>query len=302
MTAPGRADNLRGIALMTAGMAAAASCDALIKLTASIIPVSQIIALIGFVGMAGFWSAAMRRGLPILSRDFFHPAALGRDLGEVIGSAGIITALALVPLSVVTFIIQSVPLLVTLGAVLFLGERAAWRDWLAMLGGLLGVLIIVQPGTEGFAPAALIAVLAACGQALRDLSSRAAPKRIATLQLAVWGFFFFGLAGAIMTVLSGDPVRWPAPAGLMGITLIIPMAAATMLFITAAMRTGDVAVISAFRYTRLAFGAGLGVILFSERLDATTLAGGAIIAASGLYAWHRQFRRRAADASTAPAR
>jgi drug/metabolite transporter (DMT)-like permease len=50
-----------------------------------------------------------------------------------------------------------------------------------------------------------------------------------------------------------------------------------------AMRTGEVATVTPFRYTRLLFGLSLGIIIFGERPDAATVAGCAIVVASGLF-------------------
>jgi drug/metabolite transporter (DMT)-like permease len=62
------------------------------------------------------------------------------------------------PIANATAILQSVPLAVTLGAALFLGERVGWRRYLAIVAGFMGVLIIVRPGTEGFDAYALWAL------------------------------------------------------------------------------------------------------------------------------------------------
>jgi len=50
-----------------------------------------------------------------------------------------------------------------------------------------------------------------------------------------------------------------------------------------AMRTGEVSVVTPFRYTRLVFGVALGVLVFGERLDGATIVGCALIVATGLF-------------------
>ena len=50
-----------------------------------------------------------------------------------------------------------------------------------------------------------------------------------------------------------------------------------------AMRTGEVSVVTPFRYTRLVFGVGLGVVVFGEKLDRATIVGCALIVATGLF-------------------
>jgi drug/metabolite transporter (DMT)-like permease len=62
--------------------------------------------------------------------------------------------------------------------------------------------------------------------------------------------------------------------------------------IVAAMRMGDVAVITPFRYSRLVFALAFGVIFFGEEPDALTLVGSALIVASGIYTFWREARLR----------
>ena len=134
------------MALMTAGMAGTASVDAVIKSVSFAVAPPQIITVVGFGGMIIFGIAARRRGHPLVSRAFFRRAVVVRNVFEVVGSFGTVLALALVPLSLVTTIGQSVPLIVTLGAVLLMGERADWRVWTALLVGFAGMLLIIRPG------------------------------------------------------------------------------------------------------------------------------------------------------------
>ena len=50
------------------------------------------------------------------------------------------------------------------------------------------------------------------------------------------------------------------------------------------MRTGEVAVVTPFRYTRLLFALLFAVLLFGERLDGWTIAGMALIVGTGVFA------------------
>ena len=61
--------------------------------------------------------------------------------------------------------------------------------------------------------------------------------------------------------------------------------------ITSAARTGEVSVVSPFRYSRLIFAILLGVIAFAEFPDRLTLLGAAIIIGSGLYSFARERAR-----------
>jgi drug/metabolite transporter (DMT)-like permease len=160
--------------------------------------------------------------------------------------------------------------------------------------GFAGVLIILRPGLEGFTPLSLLAVAGMLGFAGRDLATRAAPPVLSNLQLGVYGFAMMVPTGAVLLALSGGAVL-PEPAALRDLAAATVIGVAAYYALTAAMRTGDVSVVTPFRYTRLVFALVLGVLVFAERPDAATLAGSAVIVASGLYTLIRS--RRIARAS-----
>ena len=208
------------------------------------------------------------------------------------GIYGTMLALSMVSLTSMAALLQSVPLLITAGAVLFFGERAGLRDWAVLLVGFLGMILIVKPGTGAYQPATLIAVIAACILAARDLASRAVPPQITTLQLGVLGGTALGIGTSGVVLVTGISLPTPSLSLGLGIAAVIGLASATFYCITAAMRLGNVAVISPFRYSRLIFGTLLGMMVFGERLDLATANGGGAIVTNKLYVWSREARAR----------
>jgi drug/metabolite transporter (DMT)-like permease len=200
--------NLRGIVLMVVSMAAFAIEDSFIKRAADDMPTGQILLMLGVFGAAIFTVMAARAGQKPFSRDLLQGQVMLRNLGEVIGTMGFITAIALTPLTSATAILQAMPLAVTLGAALFLGESVGWRRWTAILVGFAGVLVIIRPGLEGFDINSLWAVLAVFGLAIRDLATRRVPARIGSMSISVSGFVSVAILGAAMLALSGGAV-WP---------------------------------------------------------------------------------------------
>ena len=280
-------ENLRAIALMVLSMAGFAIEDMLIKYIALEMPTGQFLMLIGAGGALIFTLMAWRQGQAVLSADFLRPTIIIRNLGEVIGTLGFVTALVLTPLSSASAILQATPLAVTLGAALFLREAVGWRRWSAILIGLCGVVAVIRPGLEGFEPASLFAVLGVIGLATRDVATRATPATISSLVLSAHGFGMLVPAGAFLLWISGGAV---APSvqgyGLLFAALIIGVSAYYAL--TLSMRLGDVAVVTPFRYVRLVFALFIGVTVFHEQPDAWTLGGAAIIILSGLYTFFRE--------------
>ena len=272
---------------MTLAMLGFALADTFIKLTLGALPVGQVIAVFGFGGALIFGGWAAMRGEKVFDWSIFTLPFWLRLASEVVGTVCFVMALALIDLSLLSAIIQANPLLVTLGAAFFLGAKVGWRRWVAILIGLVGVLIIVRPGMAGFEVATLWAVGATFGLVGRDLATRAIPASVSTLLLAAWGFVAAGVAGLGILAVTGG-VAMPD----LNLSLLLAGALVCALVayysITAAMRIGEIAVVTPFRYTRLVFALILALAVFGERPDAPTLIGAAIVIATGLYTLWRE--------------
>ncbi len=276
------ADNLRGAALMVAAMAAFALEDMFLKTAAGRLPVGFVLMLFGIGGAIGFAFLARGRGEPLWHPAMARRAVAFRAVAEVTGRLGYTLAIALTPLSAATAILQAAPLVVVAGAALVFGERIGWHRWLAVLIGFGGVMVILQPTPGSFVPASILAVIGMAGFAARDLATRAAPAALSNRQLGLCGFVVLVPTGGVLWALMGGSVSADAAAfGCIAAGTVIGVAAYSGL--TAAMRVGDVGVVTPFRYSRLLFGVGLGVAVFGEPLSATTLAGSAVVLAAGLY-------------------
>ena len=280
-------ENLRAISLMVLSMAGFAIEDMLIKIIALEMPTGQFLILIGAGGALIFTAMSRRQGQAVLSADFLRPSIIIRNLGEVIGTLGFVTALVLTPLSSASAILQATPLAVTLGAALFLGEAVGWRRWSAILIGFCGVIAVIRPGLDGFEPASLFAVLGVIGLATRDVATRAAPARISSAVLSAHGFAMLVPAGALLLCISGGATA-PSALGYGLLLAALAIGVSAYYALTLAMRLGDVAVVTPFRYVRLVFALAIGVTVFNEQPDAWTLIGAAIIILSGLYTFFRE--------------
>lgn len=299
-------DNLRGIILMVVAMAAFAIEDAFIKVAARDLPTGQILIVIGLAGGAVFVTMARRAGIRLVTPELWRGPILLRNLAEILGTIGFVTAITTIPLSTASAIAQAMPLVITMGAALIFAEPVGWRRWSAILVGLSGVLIIIRPGLAGFDPNALWAVLAVFGLAARDLAARAVPARVSHLQLASYGFLSLIPTGLILLPFAATPPALPDGrlALMLGGAVLFGMAA--YYAITSASRTGDVSVVTPFRFSRMLFALIIGMAVFGERPDALTYLGAALILGSGTYTFLRERRlgraRKAAPTSPGMAR
>lgn len=282
MTKPPRSANLRGSLWMIAAMAGFAVEDMFLKAVTAHIPLGQALLIFGLTGAAFFAFLTKRAGETLL-----HPALLSRPLlirssFEVAGRLFYSLAIALTPLSTASAILQATPLVVVAGAALLFGETVGWRRWTAITIGFAGVLLILRPGVEGFTLLSLVTVAGMAGFAGRDLATRAAPPALSNRQLGMIGMAMLATAGAIILAVTGG-ARMPDATALALTAAMTAFGIFAYNALTIAMRTGEVSVVTPFRYTRLVFAMILGILVFNERPDALTLAGSALIVASGLY-------------------
>ncbi|MFT5194268.1 MAG: drug/metabolite transporter (DMT)-like permease [Cellvibrionaceae bacterium] len=276
---------------MVLAMAAFSLEDMFIKAASRTVPVGEVLTLFGLGGMLVFIFLTRQRGEAILHPAILTRPILIRAICEVTGRLCFALAITLTPLSSASAILQATPLMVVMGAAIVFGEKVGWRRWTAILIGLIGVLLVIRPGLDGFESASLFAVIGMLGFAGRDLATRAAPPVLSHMQLGVYGFFILIPTGLVMLLQSGGGVWIELISGvqILAATLI---GVGAYYALTVAMRTGEVSVVTPFRYTRLIFALIVGVIVFAERPDAMTLLGSVVIVVGGIYTLLRSRQKK----------
>ena len=283
-------DTTRGALYMSLAMAAFTVNDTCMKSVTAEMPLYQAITLRGIVTMIALAIIARQRGGLRLGMARGDARLLGwRTLGEVGGTLTFLTALRHMPLANLSAIMQSLPLAVTLSAAIALHEPVGWRRMAAIAVGFLGVLMIVRPGTEGFDIWSLIALGSVAFVVLRDLTTRRLSSAVPSVTVAFLAATAVTASGVALSPLSGWVAVQPAAAVLLlaaGGFLIVGYLSVVM-----AMRVGDIATVAPFRYTALIFAIALGWIIFGHLPGPMTLAGAAIIVASGIYTFYRERKR-----------
>ncbi|THD76069.1 DMT family transporter [Thalassobius vesicularis] len=287
-------DNTRGALMMMASMAAFTLNDTLMKGLAGEVPLFQLLVLRGslttiFTGFLAWRMGAMHLRIPARDRGLI---AL-RMVGEIGAAYFFLTALFNMPLANVTAILQSLPLVVTLCAALFFGEQLGWRRMTAILVGLVGVMLIVRPGTEGFNLYSIYALISVAFVVLRDLATRrlsgSTHSMMVTFATTLSVTVFFGAASVT--------VDW-VPLDARSAWMTVGAAAMVMLgyvFSVLVMRIGEISFVAPFRYTGLIWALVLGWYVFGDWPKPLTLIGASIVASSGVLMLlrERQLARRA---------
>ncbi len=256
--------------------------DTLLKTATAAVPVGQTLMLFGIGGTLLFLVLTWQRGEKALVRSAMTPTLFTRAAFEIAGRLFFLLSLAFTSLSSTSAILQATPLAVTLGAAVLFGEHVRWHRWFAIVIGFAGVLLVIKPSAEAFELTSIFAVIGMIGFAGRDLATRAAPPALSNMQLGVYGFAVLIPTGGAYALWTGGFVL---PDLISGTAIFIAtfIGVGAYYSITVAMRTGEVSVVTPFRYSRLLFGLFLGAVIFGERPDMMTLGGSAVIVASGVY-------------------
>jgi drug/metabolite transporter (DMT)-like permease len=261
--------------------------DLLIKVASQTLPIGQVMISYGVGSLIVFWALLRIKGESIRLSPLTNPTVVFRNIGDLIALNGMFLALVYVPLSTIGAVIQTVPILVTAAAALFLGERVGMRRASAIFVGFLGALLIIQPGAASFDVTAIFVLIAAMGMALRDIATKLVRENLSTLLLTFYSCFLFIISGSVLLIINGE-------ASVPDMNKIVMLAAMTVIgsigffFMTEAVRLGEMSVVSPFRYTRLLFSMAAGILILGEQVNTSMIIGSALTILSGLYIWRRE--------------
>ena len=280
----------KGAALMVAGVFSMACMDVMAKTLGHSIPVAKIVWL-RFVSQA----LLVGTGLVIARRALFTSAHLKlhmlRGLATTFSSYMFFLGIIYLPLADATALIQLGPVMVTLGAVLVLGETIGRRRILGIAAAFLGAMLIIRPGSSVMSPASAFPMLGAVGFTVYALATRFVRSD------GPWtALFLQGVFGTIVSSLV-VPFFWqpialaevPVVAALVGFGIVGHL---LMIRAFAAAPAGDIA---PYGYAGLLFAVIFGVLLFGETPDGFTLLGAVVIVTAGLYVWYRERLIQAQD-------
>ena len=284
--APARADRpFRGIALILLSTIFLSTSDTAAKYLSKTLPPVEI-AWMRFVVFAVIMAPAMLPGSPLFAmRTSRLNFQLMRGLTLLGSSVLFITGLRYLPIAEASATSFVAPLFVTALSIIFLSEKVGVRRWIATAVGLTGVIVILRPGTGAFQMAALLPIASALAWACTLVMTRVMSGREhATTTMAYSSIVGVCVMSAIV------PFVWVAPspnAILLG--LLVGVASTTGQWIVVlAFRYADASVLAPFSYIQLLWVSIFGFVIFGEVPDAWTMAGAAIIVASGLYTAHRE--------------
>ena len=271
-------NNFKGILLMLIAMAGFTMEDLFMKKLSVNLSTGQILITLGFGSSLVFALMAKSKGYKLTAKIFWSKGMIIRQFAEGIAAVAFITSLTLIPLSTVAAVFQATPLVITMGAALFLGEAVGWRRWLAIIVGLIGVLIIIRPGLNSFDPNVGYVLIAVLFVTVRDLITRKLPMNVPSTIVSFQAFASLIIAGGILIFLSDQKI-----VGLDKNQIYFVLGGIIYYCIVASTRIGEAGVVTPFRYSRLLFAIIIGFLFFNERPDFLTLLGASIVIMTGIY-------------------
>ncbi len=286
MQFPPQNQALRASAYMVAAMASFVLNDACIKYIGTSLPLGEIMSIRGFIAVAIIAAFCASQGELRYASHIFSRWVLLRSLLDIAGTIMFLIALMHIPFANLTAILQSVPLVVVLLSVLFLGEKVGIRRVLAIVAGFIGVMLIMRPQSSTFTIYEGLAVGIVLAVAVRDLVTKRIPANIPIFVIALANAGFVTLGGLAIAFTQGfAPVAlWQ----LVLLTLSAALLASGYVLMVATLRLGDLSATAPFRYSSVLFSIVLGMVIFSEFPDAPAYFGMGLIIAAGLYAAHRE--------------
>ncbi|TXH79387.1 MAG: EamA/RhaT family transporter [Thiothrix sp.] len=291
-------DQALGIQLMALGVIVLPAMDAAAKVMGETIAAASIV-----LARFGFQSLFL---LPFVWRELYLPRGeelrlhLWRALGICSSTLCFFAAIQVMPQVDALAVFFTMPLLVTLLAPWMLGEKIGWRRLSAVSIGMIGALIIIQPGRSPFGLIALLPLIAALGFAFYLLFTRKL-ARSSSMHQGVSVFtmqFYSGVFGSLMILvliivmqpfnLPAFDLHWPELWQWRQLILVGVLASIGHVMVTKAFQYADASLLAGFQYTELISAAVLGWWLFDDIPTLNTWMGSAILVGSGLYVFHRE--------------
>ncbi|HBU14868.1 MAG TPA: hypothetical protein DEF16_08620 [Gemmobacter sp.] len=279
-------DTGRGILMMLIAIATFTSMDALAKTLIAEYPALQVV-WARYTGQTVIVTLVFLPQLRRLLRTRYPGLQAARSLMQFGATAFFFVSLGYVGLAEATAITDLNPVLITLGAALFLGEKLGARRIFGVCAALFGALVIIRPGFGVFQPAALLPLCCAICYAGFALATRWVGRDESPSTSLIYSAMFGTLATTILLPFIWQPI---AMADLWGFVLIGALGSVAQFFLIRAFTIAEASAIAPFGYVGILFATGWGILLFDEWPDGWTVIGALVIEGAGVYVWHRETR------------
>lgn len=274
----------RGILFMVLAIALFTTMDAAAKGLIQHYPASQVV-FFRFAVMFVLVLLILRMRVPVLLRTRHPWLHLVRSAAQF-GATGLFFAsLNHVGLAEATALTDINPVLIALGAAVFLGEKLGPRRIAAVFVSLIGALIVIRPGLGVFSPWALLPLGAAVCYSANALITRIIGPRESMWTPMLYASLFGTLAGGLTLPAVWVPVAYSHMPMFLAVGAL---GTAAQLCIIRSFSITEASIVAPFAYLGIVTATIWGIVLYGEWPDVPTIVGALVIVVAGLYVWHRE--------------
>jgi len=284
--------NRIGILAMVGAMGCFIVNDSLVKYASQTMPATQLIFVRGVMASLLVLAVAHATGATRKVREIARGWVAVRAVVDAMATMLFLASLFHLPLANATAINMASPLIITVLAAMFLGERLGASRWIAIIVGFAGVLLIIQPRTDGFDGYALVCLLSTVLLSVRDLVTRRVHSAVPSILITLSNTIAVTLFAALLSIFE----TWRAfSAYEVGYLAVVAVFLATAYYLlVVSTRHADLSLIAPFRYTALLFATVAGFVVWGDTPNALAWGGIALVVGSGIYVLRVSRRARAA--------
>ncbi|AWB48970.1 hypothetical protein HYN69_11085 [Gemmobacter aquarius] len=284
MLIPTKASTRQGILLMLFAVLLFTMMDALAKGLVQRYPTEQVV-WARFTGQLLLVIVILNRNLPPVLRTRHPRLHLLRSATQLGATGFFFTSLNYIGLAEATALTDINPVLITLGAALFLGEKLGPRRIAGVVAAMIGAMIVIRPGMGVFTPAALLPLCCAVCYATNAIITR----KVGSTETAWTSMLYAGLFGTLVTSALLPGAWVPIPLSDFPIFITIGcLGTAAQLALIRSFSIAEASSVAPFGYAGIVLATLWGILLYGEYPDLMTVIGASIIVIAGLYVWHRE--------------
>ena len=267
--------------------------DALVKYASQTMPPAQLIFIRGVMASVLVLAVAQATGATRRIREIARGWVAVRAVVDAIATVLFLVSLFHLPLANATAINMASPLIITVLAAVFLGERLGRSRWVAVGIGFLGVLLIIQPEAEAFNNYAVVCLLSTVLLSVRDLVTRRVHAGVPSILITLSNTVAVTLLAGGLTLFEGWRPFTGFELGLLAVVAVFLSSAYYLIVVST--RRGDLSLIAPFRYTAILFATVAGFAIWGDTPNALAWCGIALVIASGIYVLRVSRRARTAS-------
>lgn len=284
MLIPTKASTRKGILLMLFAILLFTTMDALAKGLVQRYPTEQVV-WARFTGQLLLVIVILNRNLPPVLRTRHPRLHLLRSATQLGATGFFFTSLNYIGLAEATALTDINPVLITLGAALFLGERLGPRRIAGVVAAMIGAMIVIRPGMGVFTPAALLPLCCAVCYATNAIITR----KVGSTETAWTSMLYASLFGTLVTTALLPGSWMPIPLSDLPVFIAIGcLGTAAQLALIRSFSIAEASSVAPFGYAGIVLATFWGIILYGEYPDLLTIIGASIIVIAGLYVWRRE--------------